>query len=126
MINIFQNYYEKADQEEDSPILKQQKSMESNSNEQKSVKEIKDENPASSKLTDDTKSEETEKDEKVEKSLIKSVLETKPEDQKLDIDKEWTREKTLEEKANEALSFIAASGKGCESQNSIFDGTRNI
>ena len=126
MINIFQNYYEKADQEEDSPILKKQKSMKSNSNEQKSVIEIKDENPASSKLTVDTKSEETEKDEKVEKSLIKSVLETKPEDQKLDIDKEWTREKTLEEEANEALSFIAASEKGCESQNSIFDDTRNI
>merc|ERR1712227_1154059 len=85
---------------------------ESNSNQQKSVGEIKVENPASSKITDDTKSEETEKDEKVEKSLIKSVLETKPEDQKLDIDKEWRREKTLEEKANEALSFIAASEKG--------------
>merc|ERR1712227_273497 len=101
-----------GDQEEDSPILKKQKSRESNSNQQKSVGEIKVENPASSKITDDTKSEETEKDEKVEKSLIKSVLETKPEDQKLDIDKEWRREKTLEEKANEALSFIAASEKG--------------
>ena len=120
MINIFRNNYEKADQEEDSPILEKQKSIESNSNQEKSVKEIKDENSASSNSADDTKSEETEKDEKVEKSLIESVLETKPEDQKLDIDKEWKREKTLEEKANEALSFIAASEKGCESQNLIF------
>ena len=53
------------------------------------------------------------------------MLETKPEDQKLEIDKEWRREKTLEEKANEALSFIAASEKGCESQNLICERTRN-
>ena len=52
------------------------------------------------------------------------MLETKPEDQKLEIDKEWKREKTLEEKANEALSFIAASEKGCESQNLICERTR--
>ena len=54
------------------------------------------------------------------------MLETKAEDQKLDIDKEWKREKTLEEKANEALSFIAASEKGCEFQNLICERTRNI